>query len=241
MAEHVTLQAERRTLLGKAVRRLRKEGRLPGNIYGAKQESIPITISGHDIEQVFKAHGPATLFTLRITPDGAEETAVVRHVQREPKTGAMQHIDFMHIDRSQTLRAKIPVHLTGDAPAVTLESGVLLHPLDTIEIEARPEDLPQTILVDISGLTDIGATLHVSDVPLPRGVKSLTEGEKVLVTISAPRAAVVETTVPEELEATEEEEEAAEAEETNAPTDTTEAAAESDESSSDEKKKKDNG
>lgn len=199
MSDQVNLTVERRTVMGKQVKHLRREGKMPANLYGQNQESIPLTVDTHELETVFKHHGPSTLYRLRIRPDGTEQAALVRHVQREPVTGAIEHVDFLHVSMTETIRARIPIRLVGEAPAVTLDKGVLLHPTDTIEVEALPSDLPQFVDVDISGMTELNSSLYVRDLTFPSGVTPLTTADDAVVSIAAPRTAVPETTVPEEL------------------------------------------
>jgi large subunit ribosomal protein L25 len=87
-----------------------------------------------------------------------------------------------------TLRARIPLRLTGDAPAIRIYGGMLVHPLDAIEVEALPGDLPQTILVDVSGLTEVGSSVLARDLPLPDRVTMLAEPEEVVATVVALRS-----------------------------------------------------
>lgn len=199
MPDQVNLSAQRRTITGKKVRQLRREGKMPANLYGGKGDSVPIQVNTHELETLFKHHGPTTLYRLVISPDGLEQTALVRHVQREAVTGAIEHVDFLHVAMDHPIHARIPVRLTGEAPAVRSEGGVLLHPLDTIEVEALPADLPEHIDVDISGLTELNSSLALRDLKLPTRIKLLTSEEETVVSVAAPRTPTAEAEVPAEL------------------------------------------
>lgn len=210
MPERATLKAQKRTVLGKRVRQLRRQGILPGNVFGNKQHApVPVQIDEHDFDRMLKTHGRTTLYRLVIGPDGGEDTVFVRHIDREPVTGAIQHIDFMHVEMNEPIRAKIPIHLTGEAPAVKEFDGILLHQLDAVEIEALPAELPEALTLDISVMTQLNTPLYARDIAVPRRVKLLTGEDEAVVTITPPRIAV-EVEAPEEAPAEEQPEQAAE-------------------------------
>jgi large subunit ribosomal protein L25 len=186
MAEQATLTIQRRDVLGKRVRRLRAQGIVPANVYGHGRASRPVQFNDLEFRRLLNARGGTKVIDLR--EDGANEAAVVRHIEREPKTGRIQHVDFMHVEMNEKLRARIPIRLVGDAPAVRTLGGTLLHLVDTVEVECLPRDLPDALELDISSLEDFDSTLQVSDLPLPRGVTLLADSEEPVVRIAAPRA-----------------------------------------------------
>src|SRR5262249_54960658 len=126
MAEQVKFAVQRRTALGKAASKLRRQGIIPGNIYGGGRESIAIQFNGLEFQRFLAKHPATTLLRLTLGEGARDETVVVRHVEREPATRAIQHVDFLHVELSQAIRARLPLHLTGDAPAVKLDAGGLL-------------------------------------------------------------------------------------------------------------------
>lgn len=194
MSEQIVLQAQQRSIAGKAVRQLRRQGILPANIYGNHRQSVAIQIPRIELERIFKAHGAHALFRLTIMPGGVEDTALVRHIQREPTTGAIQHVDFYRVQLDERIRARVPLRITGEAPAVKTEGGVLLHTLDALELEALPASLPQALTVDISGLRELNSSLTAGDVPLPPDVTLLTSADEIVITIMARRTAAAEAT-----------------------------------------------
>ena len=191
-SKQVTLNAERRTVLGKHVRHLRREGILPANVYGQREESLPVQVNAHEMERVLKAHGPTTLYRLVIAPDGNEETVIVRHITRQPVTNIIQHIDFYHVKMTEPMRAKVPVRLVGEAPAVKLRDGVLIQSLDMAEVEALPAELPEALELDISDMDELNSSRHASALKVPRKVTLVTPEDEIVVSIQAPRIAAEE-------------------------------------------------
>lgn len=196
MAEQVRLSAERRTVLGKRVRQLRRQGKLPGNIYGGHRDSIAVQVNGHDFGRMLETHANTTLIQLAFAGNVPPETVLVAHVQHDPATGAMQHVDFRHVEMSQPVRAAVPVHLIGEAPVVKLQDAILVRPVEAVEVEALPRDLPAALEVDISGLTDLSGSITVGDLTPPRGVTILSDPSTVLVTATPPRVAAEEVEAP---------------------------------------------
>jgi large subunit ribosomal protein L25 len=185
MAEQASLAAQRRDVHGKKVRQLRRQGIIPANVFGRGRDSTAIQVQAHDLKRLLAAHGGTRLISLRI--DGADEAALLRHVQHDPRTGAIEHVDFMHVEMTQPIRARVPVRLIGEAPAVRVLGGVLLHMSDAIEVECLPRDLPESVELDISQLDQLDATLHVSDVVLPPKVTLLDDPNEPLVKVTPTR------------------------------------------------------
>lgn len=169
MPDQATLQAQRRTVTGKAVKRLRKQGLIPGNVSNHSGEPIPIQMEEHEFERFIKTHPRTQLIKLKI-PGARDQTTLVGHVQREPVSGAIQHVDFLQVQMNQPIRARIPIHPMGESTAVKNGDGIVLQLINDLEVEALPADLPDVIVVDITGLPDVGNTMQVKDLVLPRGV-----------------------------------------------------------------------
>jgi large subunit ribosomal protein L25 len=169
MADQATLQAQRRTVTGKAVKRLRRQGLIPANLQHHDGEPIAIQIEGHEFERFIKTHSRTTLINLKI-PGAPQQTTLVGHVQREPVSGAIQHVEFVQVLMNQPIRAKIPIHMTGESAAVKNGDGIMLQLMNDLEVEALPANLPPAIVVDITGLAEVGNSMQVGDLSLPRGV-----------------------------------------------------------------------
>ncbi len=192
MAQQTELEISRREVMGKAVKRLRKEGIIPANIFGHNEASMAIQIDAAAFERLRRSHGSRSVLTLRMSGTKSTQTALIRHVQREPHTSKIIHVDFFRVSLSERIRVKVPLHFTGEAPAVKTENGVMLHLLDAIEVECVARDIPEYLEVDVSGLTEIDAILHASDVKLPANFTLITDPEEGIVKVAATRAEVAE-------------------------------------------------
>ena len=191
MPEQVKFAVAPREITGKKVRQLRRRGILPGNIFGHGRESRPIQFDAHEFSKFLKGHGPTTLLSLTLD-SGAAETAVVRHVQHDPRTNAIQHVDFMHIEMSEPIKVAIPIRLTGESPAVKNFDGVMLQLLETLEVESLPANLPNAVALDISDMAEMKETRYVRDLRVPPSVTVLTDADEPVVKIEPPRIVVEE-------------------------------------------------
>lgn len=195
--DEIVLGAERRTVIGKQVKRLRRDGRVPGVVYGpVVSETVPVSVDRRDFDRFYRTNGHATLFTLRW--DGGEQTVFIREVQQDHIRRAPIHVDFFAPNLRKALRALVPLvfhHQNADA------DGVLTQLRGEVEVEGLPAAIPSQIDADISGLAAVGDGLHVADLTLPDGVVAITDGEELLVHLVAEAA-------PEPTEETTEETEA---------------------------------
>jgi large subunit ribosomal protein L25 len=192
MAERTVLEVASRTVLGKATKRLRREGLVPANIYGHKKDSTPIQVEALAFEHVRRQHGLRNIISLKL-PGSAAENVLVRHIQRDPVTGKILHVDFSRVDIREHLEFKVSLNFVGEAPGVKIEGGVLLHLMDAIAVNAAASDIVESLDVDISVLTEIDSTLHAHDVKLPAHYTLITDADEPIVKISAPRVEVTET------------------------------------------------
>jgi large subunit ribosomal protein L25 len=223
------LKVAPRDVLGKKVKALRRQGVTPANIYGSHVDSQSIQLSTEELRHIIKTAGRNDIVYLRLDGDDPRPT-FIRDVQQNPVTDAILHVDFLQISLREKVKADVPIHLVGLAPAVDTFGGILMHGLDHVSVEALPTEVPSFIEVDVTSLAEINAALHVSDVPVPEGVTILTDVEQVIAKV-APPAVEPEPEIAEEGEAVEGEEGAEEGAEGEAPA---EGAAEPTESESSE-------
>lgn len=204
MANELYLMAEPREIHGKKVKTLRREGLIPGVVYGpVMDETVSVSVNSREFNKFFLAHGHSTIFTLKW--DGASQPVLIREAQRDPVRQDILHIDFFAPNMNVKLRQSVPVVLHGHPD---IEGGVLQHVLNEVEVEALPANLPSELVVDISGLESIGDSVHVSNLVAPENVEIVTDGETLIASM-IPEA--VEPEPEEEVEG--EEEEGAEGEE----------------------------
>jgi large subunit ribosomal protein L25 len=187
MAETVDLEVSPRTIVGKANKRLRKEGLIPGNIFGHGQEAQTIQLDAVRFDYLRRHGALRNILTLHLS-DASTQTVLLRHVQRGPKTGKILHVDFSRVNLTERIGMRVTLHFVGESPAVKNEGGVLLHLIDTLEIECSASDIVDAIDVDISSLAEIDATLHASDVKLPENFKLITSPDEPIAKVSATRA-----------------------------------------------------
>ncbi len=187
-----TYVAESRTLLGKAVSRLRREGVLPANIYGRGLQSTAVQISARDVRTLLHEHGLNTLINLQLADEGQPRSVVVRKVQRHPVSHQIEHVDFYQVDLARRIQGSVPVVLTGEAPAVHTYKALLLQRADSVVVEALPAEMPTHVEVSVDDLTALDSTVTAADLRLPAGVSVMTAPDVVLAQISRPRGAAEE-------------------------------------------------
>lgn len=157
-----TLSAEKRVVLGKKVKKLRREGILPANVYGQSHKSIAIQIPIKDFSPVFKKAGETGLVDLSFEKETLP--VLIHSVQREPRSQAVIHVDFLVVNLKEKITTKVPVVAIGESLAVKDKLGILISVLSELEIEALPADLPEKIEVSVEGLTTVGDHILVSDI-----------------------------------------------------------------------------
>ena len=183
MAE-VRLKASKRDDSGKgAARRSRREGNVPGVVYGHGMEPLPIEVDRREFLTALNTDsGMNVLLDLEI--DGSTTLALTKELQRDPVRGTLLHADFIQIDRKQEVEVEVPIHLVGSAPGVG-EGGVLQHPMSSLHVRSLATEVPQSIDVDISGLA-VGDTLRVSDLAEGRKFTILNDPDTVVAAVGQP-------------------------------------------------------
>lgn len=196
------LDASVRTDLGKgASRRLRHANKVPAILYGEGQEPVSLTLAHNKVlrvqqEEAFYSH----ILTLNV--DGKPVECLIKDMQRHPFKNIVMHLDFIRVDSTHAVHINAPVHFINE-DAAEKKGGKIAHHLNEIAISCLPADIPEFIEVDVAGL-EVGQTLHLSDIALPKGVTSdeLAKGEshdQAVATLNAPKGSS-----NDEAEATEE-------------------------------------
>ena len=185
MADRPALAAERRTVTGKAVARLRKEGRLPAVVYGHGTESEPVTVDAHDFDLLRRRTGASTLVDLKVE-GGTARPVLVHGIQYHPVTRRPLHVDLFAVRMTEELVVEVQLVGTGLAPA-TETGGTLMHPTSSVRVRALPANLPDTLTYDLSSLTDYDATITIADLVAPEGVTIQGDPTEVIARVLAPR------------------------------------------------------
>ncbi|WP_322795667.1 50S ribosomal protein L25 [Tepidiforma sp.] len=187
MAERVTIEAAPREVLGKKVKQLRRQGRLPANVYGKGLESRAIDIDAREFSRTVKQAGLRAMIELRVAGEADPRYVILRGISRAHGTGDPIHVDFFQVDPERPITANVPLRLVGEAPAVRDLAGTLLPGLEIVSVRCRPLDIPDTIPVDLAPLKDFSSVLTVGDIAPPPGVEILTDPSIVVATVNPPR------------------------------------------------------
>lgn len=199
MADY-TIDAEVREVTGKKVGALRRAGIVPATIYGPKQEPVNVQIPYRPLEIALAKAGGSHL--IELSTGKFTQTVLVRSVQRNPISRKIMHVDFFALDMKSLLRTNVPVHYTGESPAVAAKQGVLVTGPTVLLVELLPSKLMDHIAVDVSTLAEVGAAIHVRDLDLGKDIVILNDPEELLARVTQTAAARSEEDVEAEAEET---------------------------------------
>ncbi len=185
------LKAATREGTGKSVtRKLRVRGILPATLYGLDKAPLSLNVVADDFATLYKGRGTSN-FILNLTVDEGEPTlTIVRERQRHPVSSQVLHVDFQRISMDKPIYTKVPIRLTGEAPGVKTDGGILEHLLREVAISCLPKFIPDEFIVDISEL-QINDSIHVSDLDTPN-VNLEAEINTVIVNVSPPRLSTLD-------------------------------------------------
>lgn len=175
------LKVTKRTVLGKKVKKLRKEGVFPANIYGKDQKSLAVQVLFKEFEKVFKEAGETGIVDVSI--DGQVRPILIHNVQYDPLTRTPLHADFYQVNLKEKVKTMVPVITLGEPKAVSEKVGLLLQQLSEVEVEALPTDLPEKIEVNVAPLSAVDEQITIADLKVPAGVTLLTDPSQVVVKI----------------------------------------------------------
>ena len=195
------LIANTRTLFGRKTKQLRKKGIIPANIFGKKIKSLAIELESGVLLDTMRKAGETGLIHLKIKGDNAVHPVLVSGYAQDPVTDSMLHVDFHEVDLKQKTTATVPLKAVGESEAV--KGGMVLVMFkNELEIEALPTDLPDSIEVDISSLTEVGSTILAKDLKFDRSKVTVEIGdEEPIATIQEPAKEEVVEAAPAEGEA----------------------------------------
>ncbi|HXI45234.1 MAG TPA: 50S ribosomal protein L25 [Candidatus Acidoferrales bacterium] len=194
-----TLSATHRSVTGKKVAALRRDGKIPAVVYGREVASDSLTIDAKEFETLRRHAGATTLVDLSI--EGKKPTPVLVHsVQTHPVTRHPLHVDLYLVRMTEELTIDVSLVSEGTSPAVVDLGGTLNHALEHVRVKALPSDLPASIHYSIDGLATFEDLIHVSDLAIPAGVTLLTDPGEVVARILPPRVEEVEAPAAEAVE-----------------------------------------
>ncbi|HEX7879582.1 MAG TPA: 50S ribosomal protein L25 [Candidatus Eisenbacteria bacterium] len=184
----VTLNGELRGRRGKgAAREARRQGKVPGVLYGKGEEGLPINVGSKELVTVLHGHaGSNVILDVKLAgQESVDRKALIRELQKDPLSGGITHIDLMHISMTEKITVEVPVHVKGLSIGVKDYGGILEFILRTLEVECLPTDIPDEIVVDVTPLM-VHDSIHVRDITVPNG-KLLNDADQVVVTIVSPQ------------------------------------------------------
>jgi len=173
-----------RSELGKTVKSLRKQGLVPAELYGHGIDNVHLAVDAKEFRQVLKAAGENTVIDLLIGSDARK--ALIYNTNKHFLSGDIDHVDFYEVRMDEKIRARVPLEFTGEAPAVKGQGGILNRSMSEIEVEALPGNLPHSLAVNLSVLTEIGQSIYVKDLQVPAGVSLEVDPETVIVSVAEP-------------------------------------------------------
>jgi len=177
--EQIPLLAQKRTVLGRKVKNLRKDGLIPAHVFGHKVSTIHVQVKTSDFAKVFEKAGETGIVDLAI--DSQKKPVLIRNVQTHPVTDEPLHIDFYQVNLAEKVKVDVPLEIIGESPAVEKKIGLLLTPVSEVEVEALPADLPEKIEVDVSKLENVGDEIKIKDLKVDRAKVAILADEELVV------------------------------------------------------------
>jgi len=181
-----SLNVRERSVHGKHVSHLRREGILPGVVYGPGLPSQPIEFDAHDFEALHRVAGRNALVDLHLH-GSKPQPVLLQAIQEHPVTRRPLHVDFLAVNMEEERTVDVAVVPVGHSEAVDRMGGVLLHLRDAVQVRAKPADLPAALEFDVTPLIDFEAVVHASELHIPPGVTLITPIEEALARVQPPR------------------------------------------------------
>lgn len=180
--EKFKLEAQERKLTGKKVKKLRREGLIPANVFGKGIKSESVQVRVPEFSRIWKKAGETTLVDLSL---GASKSkpVLIKAVQRGPVDHKILHVDFQQVNLKEKISTSVPLVLEGESPIEKSGTALVLQTLAEVEVEALPTEIPHDIKVDVSKLTEIGQTITVKGLKVPEGVEIKTPPETVIISV----------------------------------------------------------
>lgn len=175
------LAVEKRKVVGKKVKKLRKEGLLPANLYGRNIKSLAVQLSYKDFEKVYKEVGATGIVDVQIDKDVMP--SLIHNLQQDYYNHKILHVDFFQVNLKEKVKTTVKIVAIGEPKAVAEKLGLMLQPLSEVEIEALPTNLPEKIEVNVEKLDTVNAQITVGEIKPPTGVTILTDPSQVVVKI----------------------------------------------------------
>lgn len=170
MGDKITLKVQERTVHGKKVKQLRRDGLVPIVVYGPGMEPVSVQASYNELDKVVRAAGKHT--PVHLTVDDKKRIAMVKEISFNPAKNSIDHVAFHAVNQNRPIEAEVPVRLVGEGESEAEKAGlIILQNIDTLEVKALPLEMPDALEVDIRHLKEAGERVLVSDIKLPANVE----------------------------------------------------------------------
>ena len=176
----ISLKADKRTVFGRKVKALRRDGLIPANVFGKKIDSLALTINTKEFHEVFDKAGETQIIDLDGRP------VLVSNITSDHVSGDFLHVDFRQVDLTEKITANVPVEIIGESPAEKQGLGTVVQQISEIEVEALPADLPEKIEIDAALLIEVDQAIFVKDLKIDKKVAVKTELESIVVKVEPP-------------------------------------------------------
>jgi len=204
--EGLTIEANKRDILGKKTRFLRRQGITPAHLLGHGLESLALQCNTARLQRLVAHAGMTRLIALGIEGDKKSRSVFIKEIQRDAVSGELLHVDFYQVKKTEKVRVDVPIVLVGEAPAMKGKGYNLTHSLTSLSIECLPDKLPPQIEVDLSPLEEVGQAIYVRDIALGSDITVHNDPDQMVVKISelyVEKVEVVAAPVEAEAEAAE--------------------------------------
>lgn len=201
-----SIDVEKRDVVGKKVKKLRKEGILPLNIYGKEIKSVSLKANALEFQKFYSQHGETSLVDIMIKGEKKPRTVLMKNPQFDPITDEIIHLDIHEVSLKDKVTANIPIEVVGESPVAETGEGIQVQVLDGVEVEALPTDLPEKFVVDALNLKKLGDAITVADLEVDKNkIEIKANPEQIILQLEEPREEepeMVEEVAPEEVPAT---------------------------------------
>ena len=182
---NIQLNAAIRTDVGKKVRTVRENNRIPCILYGNNNKPSPLDVDYQEFRRVYHTAGQSSI--VEISVEKKKVPVLIHEVQSHPARGTYSHVDFYAVNMKEKIHTSIPIHFVGDSDAVKLLGGTLVYAKESIDIQCLPGDLLHSIDADLSKLVDFHSKIVVGDLSLPDTIEVLDSDDVILASVTAPR------------------------------------------------------
>jgi large subunit ribosomal protein L25 len=196
--EQIGLTAQSRTVEKRGAKRLRRQGKVPGMLYGRGVGNVPLSMEAIELKRILHEAGASQLIELRIDEASTTQPVLAREIQRDVLSGEAIHVDFYAVSMTEKITAEVTIALVGEPAAVATAHGILLQGANSILIECLPGDLIPSLEVDVSGL-ELNSAIYVGDLELPANIEVLADPQELVAQVVHERLEEEEEELEEEL------------------------------------------